>query len=140
MSPFLAWVDFHARSRFARSTIPEEKWGTTRSLILKPRIPDSTGKNFPDSRNQILCLHSVRLRKALNSAVHETRDFKMPRRRRQRERQKSNWLNKQNNNSALASRFFVHFITVTARLRREMPNATFYGGRKQATAKFSVSF
>ena len=28
----LAWGDFHARSRFARSTIPEEKWGTTRSL------------------------------------------------------------------------------------------------------------
>ena len=24
---------FHARSRFARSTIPEEKWETTRSLI-----------------------------------------------------------------------------------------------------------
>ena len=23
---FLAWGDFHARSRFARSTIPEEKW------------------------------------------------------------------------------------------------------------------
>ena len=33
MSPFLAWVDFHARSRFARSAIPEGKWGTTRSLI-----------------------------------------------------------------------------------------------------------
>ena len=32
MSPFLAWGDFHARSRFAYSTIPEEKWGTTRSL------------------------------------------------------------------------------------------------------------
>ena len=31
--PFLAWGDFHARSRFARSTIPEEKWGTTRSLV-----------------------------------------------------------------------------------------------------------
>ena len=31
MSPFLAWGDFHARSRFARS-IPEDKWGTTRSL------------------------------------------------------------------------------------------------------------
>ena len=28
----LARGDFHARSRFARSTIPEEKWGTTRSL------------------------------------------------------------------------------------------------------------
>ena len=26
------WGDFHARSRFARSTIPEQKWGTTRSL------------------------------------------------------------------------------------------------------------
>ena len=29
---FLAWGDFHARSRFARSTIPEGKGGTTRSL------------------------------------------------------------------------------------------------------------
>ena len=27
VSPFLAWSDFHARSSFARSTIPEEKWG-----------------------------------------------------------------------------------------------------------------
>ena len=34
VSPFLAWGDFHARSRFARSTILEEKWGTTRSLAL----------------------------------------------------------------------------------------------------------
>ena len=33
VSPFLAGGDFHARSRFARSTIPEEKWGTTRSLL-----------------------------------------------------------------------------------------------------------
>ena len=32
VSPFLAWGDFHARSRFAHSTIPEEKWGTTSSL------------------------------------------------------------------------------------------------------------
>ena len=32
VSPFLAWGDFHARSRLARSTISEEKWGTTRSL------------------------------------------------------------------------------------------------------------
>ena len=28
-----AWGDFHARSRFAFSTIPEEKWGTARSLF-----------------------------------------------------------------------------------------------------------
>ena len=26
--------DFHARSLFARSTNPEEKWGTTRSLLV----------------------------------------------------------------------------------------------------------
>ena len=38
MSPFLAWGDFHARSRFARSTIPEEKWGTTRSLGKRPPL------------------------------------------------------------------------------------------------------
>ena len=34
MSPFLAWGGFHVRSRFARSAVPEEKWGTTRSLTL----------------------------------------------------------------------------------------------------------
>ena len=36
MSPFLGWGDFHARSRFAISTIPEEKVGTTRSLGVPP--------------------------------------------------------------------------------------------------------
>ena len=29
---FLVWGDFHASSRFARSTNPEEKWGSTLSL------------------------------------------------------------------------------------------------------------
>ena len=71
----------------------------------------------------------------------ERRDFKIPRRRRQRELQKSIRLNRQNNTSARASRFFVHFFTITARLRRQ--NAyfyfTFYGGSKQATAIFSFS-
>ena len=38
-SPFLALGDFHARSRFARSTtIPEEKSGTTRSLIHSMKV------------------------------------------------------------------------------------------------------
>ena len=32
VSPVFAWGDFHARSRFACSTTPEEKWETTRSL------------------------------------------------------------------------------------------------------------
>ena len=46
-------------------------------------------------------------------------DFKIQRRGRQRERQKTNLFNKQNNNFARASRFFVHFFPVFARLRRE---------------------
>ena len=46
------------------------------------------------------------------------RELKQRRRRRQRERQKRNRLNKQNNNFARASCFFVHFFTVTVRLRR----------------------
>ena len=40
------------------------------------------------------------------------------RRRRQRERQKGNKLDQQNNNYARASRFFVHFLAVVARLQR----------------------
>ena len=32
---FLAWGDFHARSRFARCTIPEEKWG----LLVVYNVP-----------------------------------------------------------------------------------------------------
>ena len=34
----LAWGDFHAHSRFARSTIPEGKWGTTQSLSNSPLL------------------------------------------------------------------------------------------------------
>ena len=48
------------------------------------------------------------------------RDLTKPRRRRQRECQKKNRFNEQNNNSARASRFFVHFFAFTAQLRREM--------------------
>ena len=36
VSPF-SRGDFHARLRFAHSTIPEEKWGTARSL-RKPAL------------------------------------------------------------------------------------------------------
>ena len=42
------------------------------------------------------------------------------RRQRQRERQNSNRFNKQNNNSARASRFIVYFFAVPAELQREM--------------------
>ena len=49
------------------------------------------------------------------------RELKQRRRRRRRQlgRQKSNRFIAQNNDFARASRFFVHFFTVLARLRRE---------------------
>ena len=46
------------------------------------------------------------------------RDFKIQRHGRQQERQKNNRFDKQNNNFARASRFFVHFFARFARLRR----------------------
>ena len=39
VSPFLAWGDFHAPSRFARSTIPEEKWGLLVVYIIPEKPP-----------------------------------------------------------------------------------------------------
>ena len=39
VSPFLAWGDFHGRLHFARSTIPEEKWGTTPGLVCLAPAP-----------------------------------------------------------------------------------------------------
>ena len=66
-----------------------------------------------------------------------TRVLKIRRRRRQRERHKSNWFNLQNNNFALASRFFVHFFAVTARLRRE--NAEFHDVQRKYTSDDEIS-
>ena len=57
VSPFPSrvgpWVDFHARSRFARSTIPEEKWGTTRTLFLKRSSINNVSLLIFDSDNWI---------------------------------------------------------------------------------------
>ena len=38
---FLAWGDFHARSRFARSTIPEEKMGDYSLSNLVQRVSEN---------------------------------------------------------------------------------------------------
>ena len=60
VSPFLAWVDFHARSRFAPSTIPEEKWETTGSL---------TNNNF-----RCCCVISIDICKTINN--HRSSGFR----------------------------------------------------------------
>ena len=76
VSPFLAWGDFHARSRFARSILSEEKWGTTRSLVTcKPAINASpvhivTVILYTSSRDTLCTLHrSANLR---GSWVHSS--------------------------------------------------------------------
>ena len=66
VSSFPAWGDFHARSRFARSTpAPEEKWGTTRSL----------GK-------WVCCAYQKRRNVAKVGRPTEKRTFRCPRGRR----------------------------------------------------------
>ena len=52
---FLAWGVFHARLRFARSTIPPEKWGITRSLVLRPRFGHVRNGLLSYSNNCFLC-------------------------------------------------------------------------------------
>ena len=54
-----------------------------------------------------------------SATFQNIRDFKIQRRGRQGEHQKKNWVNKQSNNFARASRFFANFFPVFARLRRE---------------------
>ena len=51
VSSFLRWGDFHARLRFARSTIPKERWGTTRSLT-KPWTPEIFMEFYCFARNK----------------------------------------------------------------------------------------
>ena len=54
--------------------------------------------------------------------VWSPRDLTELRWRRQGERQKSNRFNEQNNNSARASRFFVHFFAVPAQILSVLEN------------------
>ena len=60
-------------------------------------------------------------------------------RRRQRERQKPNRFRLAKQQLARSTRFFVYFFAVTARLRRELPNFTFYRQREHTTTNFSFS-
>ena len=61
------------------------------------------------------------------------RDLKQQRQRRQRQRQKAIGYT-----FARASRFFVHFSAVVARLQLEVPNSTFCRGRQRKTTTFIV--
>ena len=67
----------------------------------------------------------------------------MPQRRRQGESQKGNRLKRIGKATTLHvivhHAFLYIFFTIAAFYDRKMPNFTFYGGRKEATAKLSFS-
>ena len=93
-----------------------------------------------ESKNRLGCYQQEQLNLPREYSVFDgsqcivnNRKFKM---RRRRESQINNSLTRQNNNFARASRFFVHFFAVIARLRREMPIFTFCGGREHNTTTF----
>ena len=71
--------------------------------------------------------------------LNGSRPCKIPRVRRQRERQKSNWLNRQTTTLHVLT-LFVHFFTALREYDEKMPNFTFLRGRKQPTAWYSFSF
>ena len=68
--PLLAWGDFHARSRFARPTIPEEKWGTTRSLSLEKSTEQSQTRwhSNPPQINDRKCMEPAQKVRLLASS------------------------------------------------------------------------
>ena len=72
--------------------------------------------------------------------VSNKRDLKIPRRRRQRELQKSNRFDKQNKNFARASRFLYISLPALHNYDVKLPNLTFYVGSKQTTTKISLFF
>ena len=83
-------------------------------------------------RGHVTCWNSTLTGPWAGSHCFTSTELKQRRQRLQRERQKSKCLDWQNNSSACASRFFVHFFEVTAQL----PNFTFCGGREHKTMTF----
>ena len=123
---------FGSNSQVKRKTLKEKKLSNTNLLAsrhIKERRPHFRLTCVAQKR---LCLSSLNLvPRALfpgfgppkpGKSALRTRlkfPFKIRRRPRRRERQNGNRFSGQNNNFARASRFFVHFVAVTARLRRE---------------------
>ena len=86
-------------------------------------------------QNMEICMICI-----LSSSHHIIRDLKQRRRRRQQQRQKNDWFYEQNNCSARASRFLVHFFDVYCTTTTWKPtNATSNGGRGNTTTNFPFS-
>ena len=98
---------------YLKAGIARRTRGTERGSVTEASVRDD-GKE----EHQVLLPDTPRASLADRASL-VNRDFKIQRRGRQQERQKNNKFNKQNNNFASASRFFVHFFARFARLRRE---------------------
>ena len=86
------------------------------------KVPDYNSSNFP-----VKILHRENWDDRCENRL--TVMSEQRRRRRQRKLQKSNWFRL----AKRASRFFVDFFAVIARLRRKIPNFTFFGGLEPKT-------
>ena len=95
--------------RRSREELGKDNGRTNVNLLLEKRERDWTELTFA----KISEIFATVTRDGTEMAIY-IGDFNMSRRRRRRERQKSNRFNRENNNSARASRFFVHFFAVLA--------------------------
>ena len=99
--------------RRSREGLGKDNGRTNVNLLLEKRERDWTELTFA----KISEILATVTKDGAEMAIY-IGDFNMSRRRRrrrrQRERQKSNRFNRENNNSARASRFFVHFFAVPA--------------------------
>ena len=101
--------------RRSREGLGKDNGRTNVNLLLEKRERDWTELTFA----KISEILATVTRDGAEMTIY-IGDFNMSRRRRrrrrrrQRERQKSNRFNRENNNSARASRFFVHFFAVPA--------------------------
>ena len=95
--------------RRSREGLGKDNGRTNVNLLLEKRERDWTELTFA----KISEILATVTRDGAEMAIY-IGDFNMSRRRRQQERQKSNRFNRENNNSARASRFFVHFFAVPA--------------------------
>ena len=83
-------------------------------------------------QNMEICMICI-----LSSLHHIFRDLKERRRRRQQQHKKNNWFYEQNNCSARASCFLVHFFDVHCTTTTWKPsNEAFCGGRGNTTTNF----
>ena len=114
-----------------RTASPEFfSWVRTRRLLSRhscpvrsPSFPNQKRRNYRWVEKRFGCYQQEQFNLHWENSVSDgsqcivnNRKFKMKRRR---ESKKSNSLTRQNNNFARASRFFVYFFAVTARLPRE---------------------